>query len=129
MGAFVAAWLVGEGIIIYRSVKKQHIPPGPGQLLLSSGVFVLLGLLAESPKARPLAVTLAWGFDIAAFFNLFKVGVVQDGTPGTWPPPQMPDNWILPGGGSGGSGGNSGNGGRQQGGPPPPGPGSAYGGK
>jgi hypothetical protein len=91
------AWLVGEGIIIYRAVKIQKAPPGPGQLLIASGVFVLLGLLAESRTARPLAVTLAWGFDIAAFMNLFGVG-----KPGTsckgWPPAKAPDTIIIPNG-------------------------------
>lgn len=97
MGPFVMAWLVGEGIIIYRSVKLQKAPPGPGQLLISSGVFVLLGLLAESKTARPLAVTLAWGFDIAAFMNLFGVGKPKVGT-STWPPKKAPDTIILPDG-------------------------------
>lgn len=99
MGPFVMAWLVGEGIIIYRSVKVNKAPPGPGMLLVSSGIFVLLGLLAESQSARPLAVTLAWGFDIAAFMNLYGVGgpKTNDGSSGSsWPPPQAPQNVILP---------------------------------
>jgi hypothetical protein len=110
-GAFVMAWLVGEGIIIYRSVKVQKCPPGPGQLLLTSGVFVLLGLLAEAPSARPLAVTLAWGFDIAAFMNLVPspdnaqqaffnaAGIAvksKDKVPGPWPPSKAPDTVIFP---------------------------------
>lgn len=90
------AWLVGEGIVIYRSVKNQKAPPGPGQLLFSSGVFVMLALLAESEKARPLAVTLAWGFDIAALFNLFSKGVTA-GKGGGWPPAVAPDDTIIPG--------------------------------
>ena len=99
MGAFVMAWLVGEGIIVYRSVKQQKAPPGPGQLLLSSGVFVLLGLLAEAPKARPLAITLAWGFDIAAFMNLFGTGgpPKADTKAVGWPPNKAPDSVIIPG--------------------------------
>jgi len=97
MEAFITAWLVGEGIIIYRSVKTLKAPPGPGQLLLSSGVFVLLGLMASSPKARPLATTLAWGFDIAAFMNLWGTGKPKPGG-SSWPPPQLPDTVILPGG-------------------------------
>lgn len=97
MGAFVMAWLVGEGIIIYRSVKTQKAPPGPGQLLLSSGVFVMLGLLAESQQARSLAITLAWGFDIAAFMNLYGVGgpkVVKGAS--QWPPMTAPNTVIIP---------------------------------
>lgn len=96
MGPFILAWLVGEGIIVYRSVKKQSAPPGPGQLLLTSGVFVMLGILAESQRARPLAVTLAWGFDLAALMNLFplpKQGLTEKST---WPPTKAPDTVIFP---------------------------------
>lgn len=100
MGPFVMAWLVGEGILIYRQVKVNKAPPGPGQLLISSGVFVALGLLAESPSARPLAVALAWGFDIAAFMNLFSVALPKDGG-GSWPPPIMPNTMLKPDGTTG----------------------------
>lgn len=97
MGPFIAAWLVGEGIIVYRSVKNQKAPPGPGQLLLSSGLFVMLALLAEAPSARRLAITLAWGFDIAALMNLWGTGGPKAGKPvGTWPPPPAPDTVIIP---------------------------------
>jgi hypothetical protein len=103
MGPFIAAWLVGEGIIVYRSVKNQKAPPGPGQLLLSSGVFVMLALLAEVRSARSLAVTLAWGFDIAALMNLWGTGgpkTVKQGPntkhPAAWPPAQAPDTVIIP---------------------------------
>jgi len=66
----VLAWMVGEGIIIYRSVSKNHAPPMPGALLATSGLFVMLALLAEAPQARFLAGALAWGFDAAALLNL-----------------------------------------------------------
>lgn len=64
------AWLIGEGIIVFRSVRANHAPPMPGALIASSGIFALLALLAESDSARPLAVALAYGFDLAAFMNL-----------------------------------------------------------
>ncbi len=99
MGPLIAAWLVGEGIIIYRSVRKQKAPPGPGQLLLSSGVFVMLALLAESSRARPLAITLAWGFDIAAYMNLVgtKLGGEAKAT-AKWPPGDASPEEIYPSG-------------------------------
>ena len=109
MGPFIGAWLVGEGIIIYRSIRGQrHLgpggriinnpyPPGPGQLLLSSGVFVMLALLADAPSARRLAITLAWGFDIAALMNLWGTGGPKPGSvSGTWPPNPASDTVIIP---------------------------------
>jgi hypothetical protein len=71
IGPFVMAWFIGEGIICYRSVKNTKAPPMPGALLATSGLFTLLALIAESDKARPLAVVLAYGFDLAAFMNLY----------------------------------------------------------
>jgi len=70
MGGLVAAWAVGEAIIVYRAFKRTHAPPMPGALLASSALFVMLALLAESDAARPLAVTMAWGFDLAAWLDL-----------------------------------------------------------
>ena len=96
MQGFILAWLVGEGIVIFRTVKKYHIPPSPGQLVATSGLFVLLALVAQSEKARPIAVTAAWGFDIAAFLNLYKP--VTDPPPTVdWPPATLPNNIIFPG--------------------------------
>jgi hypothetical protein len=70
MPGLVIAWLVGEGILVYRSYHNHHRPPMPGQLLLASGVFAGLGLMAQSEKLSSLAATLAVGFDIAAFMNI-----------------------------------------------------------
>jgi len=111
MGPFIIAWMVGEGIIVYRSMKRPEagqriteaktvmVPPSPAQLLFASGVFVMLAMLAEVPKARPLAITLAWGFDIAAFMKLFDKASAIDAKKGPWPPAMAPDNVILPTGG------------------------------
>jgi len=110
MGPLVMAWLVGEGIICYRSVKVVKGPPGPGQLLLSSGIFVLLAIASESEKLRPVTVTLGWGFDIAAFMNIFSIGgpkgpvgpTAHGNTTqvngGTWPPPIATNTVIFPNG-------------------------------
>lgn len=70
MPGIFLAWLAGESIIIYRSWKHDHKPPMPGQLLASSALFAALGLLGQAQQARFLAGALAWGFDIAAFYNL-----------------------------------------------------------
>lgn len=71
MRALLVEWLVAEGIVIYREFKKNKHAPMPGQLLATSGVFVLLAILAEGgPGAAKLAATLGAGFDIAAYLNL-----------------------------------------------------------
>ncbi|MFZ0665046.1 MAG: hypothetical protein WAM97_04775 [Acidimicrobiales bacterium] len=70
MPGIVLAWLAGESLIIYRSYKNDHRPPLPGQLLASSGVFAVLGFMAQNQNLTFLAGALAWGFDIAAFMNV-----------------------------------------------------------
>lgn len=104
MGPFLAAWIVGEGIIIYRSVKVQKAPPGPGQLMFTSGLFVLLALLAESERGRPVATALAWGYDIAAYMNLFPnvtTGGAGNKGAGKWPPTLAGNTVIIPDGKTG----------------------------
>jgi hypothetical protein len=90
----VTAWLVGEGIIFWRSWRNNHSFPVPGQLVAASFIFILLGLLAESEKARPLATTMAWGFDIAALLNLLPQ--VATGGTNTGPNP-VTGNGAAPG--------------------------------
>lgn len=65
----IIAWLVGEGIISYKSVKKNNRPPLPADLLAASGAFVLLGILSEFQDQ--LAMMLAVGLDAAALLTLF----------------------------------------------------------
>lgn len=69
MKSIILAWLVGEGLMTYKDVKRNKRPPFPAELLATSGLFVLLGILGES--APKLASTLAWGFDAAAFLTLW----------------------------------------------------------
>ena len=85
MGGLVAAWAVGEGIVIYRAWKRRKAPPMPGQLLATSALFVMLALLAASDRARGLAVALAWGFDLAAFLNLAPAVITGAGNLKTQP--------------------------------------------
>lgn len=86
-GIFIA-WMVGEGIIIYRVTAKEHRPPVPGELLASSGLFILLGLLSEAQPG--LASLLAWGFDAAAFLNLAPDVLVRKGNPAPSVPKKPP---------------------------------------
>lgn len=117
MNQIILAWLVGEGIITANNFRYNKtvaantpsgtsgtkvtytgsIPPIPGSYLVSSGVFVLLAILAESDKARPFATLLAWGFDIAAFMNYFS-GKNRTTYGYPWPPPLASNKVIFPNG-------------------------------
>jgi hypothetical protein len=69
MAGITLAWLIGEGIIIWRSVGRNHRPPVPGELLASSALFALLALLAEYQPARTTATLIAFGVDLAAWLQ------------------------------------------------------------
>jgi hypothetical protein len=69
--AILAAWLIGEGIVIYNAHKANKYLPVPGQLLAVSGLFALLGLLAIPQPG--IATLLAVGLDAAAFMKLAPV--------------------------------------------------------
>ena len=58
---------------------------------------MLLALMAESGKLKPLATTLAWGFDIAAFMNLFGTGAPKAAAGSSWPPGQVSSTVVFPG--------------------------------
>jgi hypothetical protein len=69
MAGITLAWLIGETIIVWRSVAKNHRPPMPGELLGSSVFFALLAMLAEYPPARTTATLMAFGVDLAAWLQ------------------------------------------------------------
>ena len=70
MGPLILAWLIGEGIIVYRSVAQEHKPPVPGNLLAATALFAILAVIAESQQARPAAVLFAYGVDIAVLMQV-----------------------------------------------------------
>lgn len=76
MRGFVAAWLAGEAIVIWRMVHHDHRMPVPGALLGISLLFAGLGLAAEiAPRAAGVLTLTAWGLDIAAFLNALPAGL------------------------------------------------------
>ena len=77
MAGITLAWLIGETIIVWRSVTRDHRPPMPGQLLGSSAFFALLAIVAEYQPARGAATALAFGVDIAAYLEAPFVTVQQ----------------------------------------------------
>lgn len=92
MGMFFA-WMIGEGIIAWRWAKAKA-PPTPGELLLPSGLFLGLAILAEYRPARPVAVTFAYAVDLAILLQI----VGKNPAPQTgWPPPKMNADQIWPG--------------------------------
>ena len=91
MGGFVLAWAAGEGIVIYRWVKLKA-PPTPGALLLSSGLFVALAVVAQYQPARMTATLAAWGLDLAILLQV--VGKTPEGVTG-WPPGKITDPAVL----------------------------------
>jgi hypothetical protein len=93
MSVLVMAWLVGEGIVSYRSVK-HGAPPTPGSLLAVSGFFVLLAALATYKPAAPVAGLLAVGIDVAAFLQVLPGSGPVTQTR-TWPPPLINDPTVL----------------------------------
>jgi hypothetical protein len=73
---FVAAWLAGMSIVIWRDVHKSHRVPVPGTLLGISALFAGLALAADVvPRAAPVITLTAWGLDIAALFSALPAGL------------------------------------------------------
>lgn len=108
MGPFTIAWLVGEGIVVWRW-GKAGAPPTPGALALSSGFFALLGVVASiAPASRGAMTALAVGVDVAALLQVLPGSKVHQQT--GWPPPLITDPSVLlpTGSAHGGAGGSSG---------------------
>lgn len=73
---FVAAWLAGEAIVIWRIVHKDHRIPVPGALLGISALFAGLALTADIFPSWGQPLTLAaWGLDLAAFYQALPAGL------------------------------------------------------
>ena len=94
---FLFAWMIGEGIIVYRWIKNGA-PPTPGALLLPSGLYLSLAILAEYQPARTTATVFAYAVDLAILLQVVgKAPAQQTG----WPPPQdIPAGSVLPTGAS-----------------------------
>lgn len=73
---FVAAWLAGEAIVIWRLVHKDHRIPVPGALLGISALFAGMALAADIFPAAAKPITLAaFGLDLAAFYSALPAGL------------------------------------------------------
>jgi hypothetical protein len=97
MEGLIAAWLVGEGLVTWRT-WKHGAPPTPGQLAAVSGFFALLALLALHRPARGVATALAVGIDIAALLQVLPGTQASVHLTRTWPPAKITDPAVfLPG--------------------------------
>lgn len=100
MGPFVVAWGIGLGIMTFRAVKADKRPPWPGQLMVGSGYFILLGMLAQYRPARSVATLTAYGVDLAALFQVLPgLPKMPQDAGGPWPPQlAIPPTMLMPDG-------------------------------
>lgn len=91
MGLFFFAWAFGEGIVVYRWVKKSA-PPTPGVLVKPSLLYVALAVLAEYRPARGVATAFAWAVNLAVLMNVLEN---KPGTTTGWPPATITDQTVL----------------------------------
>lgn len=76
MGGFAAAWIVGEGIVIWRNVHQYHKLPVPGQLLGVTLLFGALAIVADTvPAAAGVTTLLGWGLNVAGILNAWPKGL------------------------------------------------------
>lgn len=76
MRGFLAAWIAGESLIVWRVVHADHKPPVPGTLVAVTGLFAVMGLVADVVPASATFLTVtAWGLDVAALLRLFPQGL------------------------------------------------------
>ena len=120
MGGFLIAWLVGltlsvahevYGYKVDKNATDNPLPIKPGRVLIASGIYVGLAILAESPSFRSTATLMAWGYNIAIglkWANDYSGNQAQiKAYPGTlgaasgtafWNPPMASDSSVFPGG-------------------------------
>jgi hypothetical protein len=76
MGGLAGAWVVGVGIVAWREVTSHGHLPVPAALLGVTGLFAVLGIIADaSPRARPVVTLLGWGLDVAGLLNILPGGL------------------------------------------------------
>ena len=79
MGGLAGAWAVGMGITVWRQVKQSAHLPVPADLVAVTGLFLVLGLVADmSTKARMPVTLIAWGLDVAGLLRVLPLGLYQE---------------------------------------------------
>jgi len=76
VGGLAGAWLLAEGLTVWREVRAAHHMPVPGALLGLTGFYAALGLIADlSPQARPVVVLGGWALVLANLLNALPQGL------------------------------------------------------
>jgi hypothetical protein len=99
MGALAIAWLLGEGLITWRSASELHMPPSPRQLLLASGLFVGLAVIAEYQPAKNVATAFAFAVDLAVLLQVLPgsgtSSSIKAGSASGWASIQGASNTVI----------------------------------
>lgn len=66
----MAAWITETVIVSWRAFHQEHRPPLPSEFVAAFVLYGALGLIAESPTARPAATALGWGLVVATALRL-----------------------------------------------------------
>jgi hypothetical protein len=76
MGGLAAAWLLGEGIVIWREVRQSRHMPVPGNLLGVTGLFLGLALIGDiAPASRTVVTLIGFGLDVAGLMQVLPGGL------------------------------------------------------
>ena len=76
MRGLAGAWAVGEALVIWRQVHRDHRMPVPGQLIAVTGLFAAFAFAADAvPGAAGVISAVAWGLDVAGVLNLWPKGL------------------------------------------------------
>jgi hypothetical protein len=120
MSNFLIAWLVGLSLSIAHEIymykvdepsNANPLPIKPGRVLIASGIYVGLAILAESQSFQSIAVLMAWGYNAAIAlkwaqeYSANKAQVkAYPGTAGAasgtafWNPPSASGDVLFPSG-------------------------------
>lgn len=94
MESVLLAWLVGEGMMVWRIAKTSHSFPIPARLLVASAAYGACAVLQQvgHDEAGKVSKTFAWGLTIATAFLAFQT----KSTPKTAGAPSSPSTPVPP---------------------------------
>lgn len=76
MRGFVAAWVAGMAIVVWRNTAVNKKLPVPGAMAGVTGLFAAMALVADvAPQTRQVMTWAAWGLDIAGLLNILPAGL------------------------------------------------------